>query len=181
MTHSMRLNTGMTEPADFKETAEFHAVWNSQMCVCVCVCVSVCTPVISFPPCRALFTVLCSALQSERKSQWRGFQNTLQLLRKVFSPSSCSLTVFSFPFILLSLSHPLVIFPLHTHTHSNVLVFLISLLTNAVFWGNSILHKLQHVCVNRCLKSSGNWNVWRFLIKIILGPYIRQKTIPTVN
>lgn len=33
MRHCMRLNSGMTEPADFKKTAEFDVVRDSQVCV----------------------------------------------------------------------------------------------------------------------------------------------------
>lgn len=135
-------------------------------------CVCVCATLISSPPCRALFTVLCSALQSERKSQWRGFQNSVQLLRKpweVFSPSSCSLTSFLFP------SYCSYFFiPLHSHPHSpppNTHFFFsflsLQLQSSAAAQSYTVCctcayrHSYRCVC-NWTQKQSDNSVVWRF-------------------
>lgn len=90
-----------------------------------------------------------------------------------FSPSSCSLTLFFFPLrIALSLSFPCNLPPQHTQTHTHTF-FSFLILQMQVFWGNSILHDLQQVCVHRCV---GTWTQkqWElYHLQIILGNYNR--------
>lgn len=169
------MNTGMTGPDDFKKTAEFDVVWNSQMCVCLCA------------PCWSLFLhvehclLCCAALCRARgnHNDW-GFKTLCscwESLERFFSPSSCSLTVFSFPLscyslIALSFSFPYNL-PQHKHTHTLLLPhfsFSWQMQFSEATQSNMTCSKC-YPHLNRCHKYNGNLNVWRFLIKIILCNY----------
>lgn len=98
-------------------------------------------------------------------------------LRGFFSPSSCSLTVFSFPLscyslIALSFSFPYNL-PQHKHTHTLLLPhfsFSWQMQFSEATQSNMTCSKC-YPHLNRCHKYNGNLNVWRFLIKIILCNY----------
>lgn len=112
MRHCMRLNSDMTEPADFKKTAEFDVVWDSQ----VCVCAPRWSLLLRVEHCLPCCAALCRARGNHNDGGFKTLCSCWESLERVFSPSSCSLTLFlspSYCFIPLHFHPPP---PPQTHT-----------------------------------------------------------------